>query len=79
MWEAKEFREAIVGQCYDPITGDLRLVYSLEKCIILLAEKENISKDSAANWLTYNVVTAYVGSRTPIFIENYKGHECQND
>lgn len=72
MLEADGLRDAIVGTCYDNATQRFRLVYDLKKCIKILVNREGISQEAAADWLTYNTVTGLGGQDQPIFLENYK-------
>jgi hypothetical protein len=57
------YDEAIVG-----ITDDGRLVYSQEKMIELCTIQGDLDEIDAIEWLEFNTFCAYVGSKTPIFI-----------
>jgi hypothetical protein len=63
--KADGFDEAIIG--LDEAT--MRLIYSVKKCIAILAR--DMSKEDAIEYLNYNVISAYVGEKTPIW--------CQDD
>jgi hypothetical protein len=63
--KADGFDEAIIG--LDEAT--MRLIYSVKKCIAILARI--MSKEDALEYLNYNVISAYVGEKTPIW--------CQDD
>jgi hypothetical protein len=43
-------------------------VYSYEKCIEVLVEQSGLSEEEAEEYMEYNVVGAYVGDQTPIFM-----------
>jgi hypothetical protein len=43
-------------------------VYDYSKCISILMEKQGFSYEDAVEWMEYNVVGAYVGKTTPIFL-----------
>jgi Txe/YoeB family toxin of Txe-Axe toxin-antitoxin module len=49
----------------------MRLVYSIEKCIKIL-KRQGMSEIDAIEHLNYNVIGAYVGEQTPIFIYTLK-------
>lgn len=61
---ADGFDEAVIG--YEPASG--RLVYSIEACISILAR--DMEYYDAVEYFEYNVLCAYVGDLTPIFIYN---------
>lgn len=68
MLKADGFDEAIVGtgcRCGQP---DL-VVYDVEKCIEILAR--DMSHDDAQEYFDFNVVGAWVGDETPVWL--YKG------
>lgn len=44
-------------------------VYDYEKCVLILMKKENWSEEEAIEWMEYNVVGAWVGEYTPVFVE----------
>lgn len=43
-------------------------VYSYSKCIDILVRNSGMSDEEAEEYMEYNVVGAYVGSHTPIFV-----------
>lgn len=64
--------EAILGVTY---TDPKVVVYSLKKTIEILAEDEEPEDDippdvAARSHFDYNIGGAYVGERTPIFVED---------
>jgi hypothetical protein len=65
--KADGFDEAILGVgrkkgCEDSI------VYSYERCVEILIDRDNMSYEDAIEWMEFNVVDAYVGPSTPIYI-----------
>lgn len=61
---ADGFDEAILGIEYN----SNRVVYSYDKMIDLLTEDNEMSTEDAVEFLEYNVLNAYVGEQTPIFV-----------
>lgn len=62
--KADGFDDAIVGI----EANSLRLVYSVELAVECLMREENMSREDALEYLYYNTITAYVGDKTPIWI-----------
>ena len=62
---ADGFDSAIVG--VEP--NSMRLVYDLDKMIGILMTDEEMEEIDAIEYLEYNTWNAYVGEKTPIFIE----------
>jgi hypothetical protein len=63
--KADGFDEAIIG--LDEAT--MRLIYSVKKCIAIIAC--DMSEEDALEYLNYNVISAYVGQKTPIWCQDY--------
>lgn len=57
------YDRAIVG-----ITDNGQLVYSQEKMIEICAEDGEMETIDAVEWLGYNTFSAYVGEKTPLYI-----------
>ena len=66
---ADGFDEAIIGQTYDVVVQEDRLVYSLVKCIEILVQKDGMSEEEAFEYLEFNTLCAYVGQDQPIFVD----------
>tara|TARA_R110002020_G_scaffold2400_4_gene11103 strand:+ start:116 stop:367 length:252 start_codon:yes stop_codon:yes gene_type:complete len=66
--KADGFDDAVIGVCYN----SSRLIYSYKKCLdILIAE--GMDKEDAMEHLSFNVMGAYVGEKTPIWcMDNYE-------
>jgi hypothetical protein len=62
---ADGFDGAIVG--VEP--NSMRLVYDRDKMICILMTDEEMEEIDAIEYLEYNTWNAYVGEKTPIFIE----------
>ena len=63
--KADGFDSAIVG--IDPNT--MRLAYNRDYMVRSLIMKDKMTRDEAIEYLEYNTWNAYVGEKTPIFIE----------
>ena len=63
--KADGFDNAIIG--VEP--NSMRLVYDRDKMIGILIEDEEMEEIDAIEYLEYNTWNAYVGEKTPIFIE----------
>lgn len=61
---ADGFEDALVGCSYG---GNVVAVYDINKMIAVLVN-EGMDSDDAIEYLDYNVVGAYVGEKTPIYI-----------
>jgi hypothetical protein len=72
---ADGFDRAIIGTFWDWSQGEgvCRVVYSEDKCIAILMERDGMEFDEAAEFLAFNVtdvVTGFAGA-DPIFISNH--------
>lgn len=65
--ENESYDSALIG-----ISQDNRAIYSFEKMIQWLVEKDNISEEEAIEWIEYNTLRAlpYFGSKAPIVMYN---------
>jgi len=61
---ADGFDAAIIG--FDATGGCA--VYDYNKCLKVLCERDEMSREEAHEYMEFNVVSAYVGDFTPIFI-----------
>ena len=64
---ADGFDNALMG--YDA-TGACA-VYDYDKCMTVLIERDEMTYDEAHEFMEFNVVSAYVGDFTPIFIHTF--------
>ena len=66
---ADGFEEALIGfgtRFNNPVT-----VYDLNKCIDVLVDRDGMSQEEAMEYMDFNVLGAYVGEETPIFLGDY--------
>ena len=64
---ADGFDEAILGMCIQFGTAPL-VAYDYEKCVDMLMKRDEMSKQEAVDYMEFNVIGAYVGMNTPVFI-----------
>jgi len=62
---ADGFDDAILGIC----PNSMRIVYSRSKVIQILMK--DMSEEEAVEYAEYNTFAAYVGERTPIWVEDF--------
>jgi len=65
--KADGFDEALIGIDIK----SMRLVYSVSKCIEILCREMN--EVEAIEYFDFNVSGAYVGEKTPIWVDDIKG------
>ena len=59
--------DAILGMCVQ--FGSQPIVaYDYEKCIKILMDRDGLDRRDAIDYMEFNVVGAYVGLNTPVFI-----------
>lgn len=63
---ADGFEEAILGVEDDKMV----IVYSTKKCIEILVQDEEMSLEDAMEHFYFNIKGAYVGEKTPLFIDD---------
>jgi len=64
---ADGFDDAVLGLS----RGSLRegvAVYSIDKCIQVLVKRDGMSEDEAIEFMDFNVLDAFMGPMTPIFV-----------
>jgi|TARA_B100001778_G_C18541305_1_gene608437 hypothetical protein len=64
---ADGFDDAILGMCVQ-FGAEPLVAYDYEKCIEILIERDNMSRIEAIDFIQFNVIGAYVGLNTPVFI-----------
>lgn len=72
--KADGFDDAILGMVTDMRNGQQRVVYDSNKCIEILAnahDKDGLSWEEAEEFFSFNVVGAYMGEGTPLFMYPY--------
>jgi len=68
MLKADGFDKAIIGQTYDMVVSEERLVYSVERCVEILVERDGMTSEEAIEYMDFNVLCAYIGKDQPIFL-----------
>ena len=66
---ADGFEEALIGfgtRFNNPVT-----IYDLRKCLDILVRRDGMSQEEAEEYMDFNVLGAYVGEETPIFLGDY--------
>ena len=66
---ADGFEEALIGfgtRFNNPVT-----IYDLNKCFDILVHRDGMSQEEAEEYMDFNVLGAYVGEETPIFLGDY--------
>lgn len=64
---ADGFDDAIIG--FEPNLW--KVVYSRQKCIEVLSKEDDMSEEEAIDYLEYNTFNAYVGDKTPVWVEDF--------
>ena len=68
MLKADGFNEAFLGVCHR--AGQPTVVaYDFDKCIAILCERDCMDFDEAVDFMFYNVIGAWVGDETPVFVK----------
>lgn len=60
---ADGFDQAILG-----VTTQCVVVYSANRCISILEERDGMTEEEAVEFFDFNVAGAYVGENTPVFV-----------
>ena len=69
MLKADGLEEAVIGKTYDVAVQEFRLVYSVNKCIKVLMDRDGMSDGEAREYLEHNTLCAYVDKSQPIFVD----------
>lgn len=64
---ADGFEYAILGYTQQ-MNGEIQAVYSYDLCVSVLINDNGWCYDDAIEWMEFNVVSAYIGPQTPIFV-----------
>jgi len=64
---ADGFEKAFVGVGSRASQPDIA-VYDFDKCVAILCERDGMDLDDAVEFMHYNVVGAWMGDNTPLFI-----------
>ena len=67
MVKADGLDEAIIGTG-GRINMDEVLIYSYDKCVQIFMDRDKMTYEEAIEWMEFNVVGAWWGPKTPIFM-----------
>jgi hypothetical protein len=67
---ADGFDDAILGVHYNKQTGEYILIYSRTLCIDVLMQRDKMTHEEAEEFFEFNVEGAYMGEKTPIFVDD---------
>ena len=70
MLKADGLDDAVIGSSYDVAVQEFRLVYSVNKCIKVLMDRDGMSDVEAREYLEHNTLCAYVSEDQPIFVDS---------
>lgn len=63
---ADGFDEAIIGMARQ--FNQTLVVYDEDKCLSILMERDGMTEEEAEEFFEFNVVGAYVGEGTPVYV-----------
>ena len=64
---ADGFDEAILGMCIQ-FGSEPVVAYDFNKCVKIVMERDGMEREEAIDFINFNVVGAYVGLSTQVFI-----------
>mgnify|MGYP003629724447 FL=1 len=64
---ADGFDSAVLGLSRGTLGADVA-VYSIDRCIDILVKRDGMSEDEAVEFMNFNVLDAYMGPMTPMFV-----------
>ena len=64
---ADGFDSAVLGLSRGTLGADIA-VYSIDRCIDILVKRDGMSEDEATEYMNFNVLDAYMGPMTPMFV-----------
>ena len=67
MVKAEGLEDAILGTG-GRINMDEVLIYSYDKCVQIFMDRDKMTYEEAVEWMDFNVVGAWWGPKTPIFM-----------
>lgn len=74
--KANGFEDAFKG--YGQQFNKVLAVYDYAMCIDILINRENMTEDEAREWMEFNVLGAYLGDYTPVFLNYVTTEEIDN-
>ena len=69
--KAEGFDDCVIGVCHR-YGQSLLLAYDEEKVIKKLMKRDKMTREDALEFYTFNIIGAWVGKQTPVFIERIK-------
>ena len=66
--EADGLEDALIGTGWQ--FGQALMVYSVKKVLEILMTRDGMSHEEAREFYEFNIVGAYVGPGTPVFVED---------
>jgi hypothetical protein len=74
---ADGFDDALIGIVDGWFGNSQRTVacYDFGKCVDILMERDHMDQDEAVEFMDFNVVGAYVGESTPVFLHDWRKEE----
>jgi hypothetical protein len=82
LMEALEENECLLADGFDPaligITTGINpvAVYDINRMIECLIKVEDMTPEDAREYIEYNVIGAYVGEKTPVYVDLDFGRAC---
>ena len=70
MLKADGFDKAFLGVASRFNMEDV-FAYDMDECIAILCRRDNMSYEDAIEFFHYNVLGAWVGKKTPLFLKKY--------
>ena len=64
---AEGFDNAVLGMSRGTLGEDVA-VYSIDRCIDVLVQRDGMTEEEAIEYMNFNVLDAYMGPMTPIFV-----------
>lgn len=68
---ANGFDDAFVGTTISAFGRKQVALYDYDKCILILMHDNHMSEEDAIEYFDFNVIGAWVGEGTPIFINQH--------
>ena len=50
------------------VVSEERLIYSVEKCVEILVERDGMTSEESIEYMDFKVLCAYIGKDQPIFL-----------
>jgi len=75
---ADGFDDALVGTTISAFGRKQVALYDYDKCILILMHDNHMKEDDAIEYFDYNVIGAWVGEGTPIFINQHSVKNIQD-